>query len=111
MTQPVIPGTSVTMEARSTKTGDEGRPVRDQELKKACADFEAIFIYRMLEAMRKTVPQEGLFSGGGGLADSPYGALMDQKLSETLASRGGGIGIQDVLYEQLKKNESKGGKD
>lgn len=74
----------------------------DMDLKKACADFEAIFIYRMLETMRKTVPKGGLFSRNDP-SEGPYRALMDQKLAESLASRGEGIGIRRLLYEQLKK--------
>jgi Rod binding domain-containing protein len=33
--------------------------------------------------------------------------MMDQKLSEDLAHRGGGIGLQKVLYEQMTRTPSR----
>lgn len=83
-------------------SAEECRDAWERKLKQVCSDFEAIFIYRMLETMRRTVPEGGFISGSGGLGNNPYQALMDQKLSETLASQGGGIGIARVLYEQLR---------
>jgi Rod binding domain-containing protein len=32
-----------------------------------------------------------------------YTMMMDHKLSEDLARKGGGIGLQKVLYEQMKR--------
>ncbi len=100
MSQSIIGGTPIATGILSGNT--EGRRESDDRgLKKACSDFEAIFIYRMLETMRKTIPE-----GGGpcsaGLSNSPYGTLFDQKLAEALAGQEGGIGIGRMLYEQLK---------
>jgi Rod binding domain-containing protein len=50
--------------------------------------------------MRKTVPENTTTPKMPG-KDS-YTMIMDQKLSEDLARRGG-IGLQKVLYEQLKQ--------
>jgi flagellar protein FlgJ len=77
-----------------------------QKLRKACNDFEAVFISKMWEQMRNTIPK-------GGMLHSPqedmYRSMFDREFSEKLASDGG-IGMGDMLYNQLKdklKNTSK----
>jgi flagellar protein FlgJ len=75
---------------------------KDRKLRKSCADFEAIFISYIFQTMRKTVPE------GPTTAKMPgkdtYTMIMDHKLSEDLARRGG-IGLQKVLYNQLKRSQ------
>ncbi|MCX5834266.1 MAG: rod-binding protein [Deltaproteobacteria bacterium] len=73
----------------------------EKKLKKACADFEAIFISLMFKTMRQTVPTSGYFKAMPG--KDMYTMMMDQKLAEELAHRGGGLGIQKMLYNQLNK--------
>jgi flagellar protein FlgJ len=73
----------------------------EKKLKKACADFEAIFISLMFRTMRQTVPTSGYFKAMPG--KDVYTMMMDQKLAEELAHRGGGLGIQKILYNQLNK--------
>lgn len=74
---------------------------KDRKLRKSCADFEALFISYIFQTMRKTVPE------GHATAKMPgkdsYTMIMDHKLSEDLARRGG-IGLQKVLYDQLKRS-------
>ncbi len=70
----------------------------EEKLKKACADFEAIFINYMLKTMRSTIPQSGTKFPGKDI----YSAMIDQKVAEDLAKRGGGIGLQKMLLRQLK---------
>lgn len=100
MPQNIIGGLTSATGIPSGNTGGR-RESDDLGLKKACSDFEAIFIYQMLATMRKTIPE-----GGGacstGLSNSPYATLFDQKLAEALAGKEGGIGIARMLYEQLK---------
>jgi peptidoglycan hydrolase FlgJ len=73
----------------------------DRKLKKACADFEAIFISLMFRTMRQTVPTSGYFKAMPG--KDIYTMMMDQKLAEELAHRGEGLGIKKMLYQQLNK--------
>ena len=73
---------------------------KDRRLRKSCADFEALFISYIFQTMRKTVPENTYMTKMPG-KDS-YTMIMDHKLSEDLARRGG-IGLQKVLYEQLKQ--------
>ena len=53
--------------------GSKGRD--GEKLKKACADFESIFISQMLKEMRRTVPKSGLLDGGG--QQNMYLSLLD----------------------------------
>ncbi len=79
-----------------------GRSVEEErKLRKACADFEAIFIRLMFRTMRQTVPTSGYFKAMPG--KDIYTMMMDQKLAEELAHRGEGLGIKKMLYQQLNK--------
>lgn len=79
----------------------------DAALKKACSEFETIFIESVIKAMRKTVPKDGLFSGGFG--EEVFQELFDQEIACQMA-RCGGFGIAGTLYNQLnaKKAYSQG---
>jgi len=72
-------------------------------LKNACAEFEAVFINYLLKTMRSSV------TGGGILGESEAGKLfksmLDEKMAQEIAS-GGGLGIGDMLSEQLKEVDS-----
>jgi flagellar protein FlgJ len=79
--------------ARSYSDNDD-----NAALKKACMDFETIFIETIIKAMRETVPKDGLFSGGFG--EEIFEELFDQKIALKMTSRGG-LGIADTLYNRL----------
>jgi flagellar protein FlgJ len=72
---------------------------KDAKLKKACADFESIFIYYILKSMRKSLPQNGLF--GNTQEQKIYKSMADQAMSENIASARG-MGLGELLYDQLK---------
>jgi len=73
---------------------------KDRKLRKSCADFEAIFISYIFQTMRKTIPESHTTTRMPG--KDTYTMIVDHKLSEDLARRGG-IGLQKVLYNQLKQ--------
>jgi len=73
-------------------------------LRKASKDFESLFIYQMLKAMRKTVGENPLtkdspFSGDYG--KDTYMDMFDQQLSLKMA--GGERSIADALYNSMVK--------
>jgi flagellar protein FlgJ len=80
-----------------------GELAGDKDLKSTAADFESIFIYYMLQTLRKTVPKDGLFSQKTSSMDT-YNMIFDQKLAEDMASKGEGIGLQKMLLYQLDKS-------
>jgi flagellar protein FlgJ len=87
--------------SRCEKTGrPDGQllEIKEEKLKKACADFESIFIDYMLKTMRRTIPQSGTNKFAG---KDIYSTMIDRKVAENLAKRGGGIGLQEMLLRQL----------
>lgn len=79
-----------------------GRGIDREKLKKACTEFEALFVQEMLKFMRQTVPKSGLGGLGGG--KEVYQSLMDQELSKTLAKKGG-LRIGEMVYRQMSQKE------
>lgn len=76
-----------------------GKPKLDEEkLKKACKDFEAIFINKMIKNMRATVPKSSLLDGG--TQQEIYQSLFDEELSKSLAGKGG-MGLGKILQRHL----------
>lgn len=72
---------------------------RDKELKKACEGFEAMFLNMMYRQMRATVPENTLFGESNAL--KIFQDMRDDELMKKVAA-GGGIGIADMMYKQLK---------
>jgi flagellar protein FlgJ len=73
---------------------------QEKKLRKACADFESVLLYQMFKTMRNTIPQSGLMNKMTG--KDTYEMMMDQKVAEELAKKGG-TGLQGVLFNQLNK--------
>jgi Rod binding domain-containing protein len=77
-----------------------------ERLKKACSDFEALFIHQLLKFMRQAAPSNALLGKGPGT--EIYQSLMDQELSNHLAKRSG-IGLGEMMARQiLRREETKG---
>lgn len=72
---------------------------RDKELKKACEGFEAMFLNMMYRQMRATVSENTLFGESNAL--KIFQDMRDDELMKKVAA-GGGIGIADMMYKQLK---------
>ena len=67
-------------------------------LKKACQDFESIFISKLWQQMRSTVPKEGYLHSR---QEEAYVSMFDQEFAVKM-SQAGGIGLGDMLFNQLK---------
>lgn len=82
------------------KKAPENSDKSEQELKKVCRDFESIFINYMMQTMRKTVPKSGFFGDSLGIdiAESMYFDVLSRELSKER-----GIGLADMLYDQLSR--------
>jgi peptidoglycan hydrolase FlgJ len=73
-----------------------------QELQKAANQFEGVFVKQMLDAMDKTVDRSGFMDGGS--AEEMFRGMLNDKISEALASRpgGSGLGIGEAIYRQME---------
>lgn len=76
-----------------------GAPDEEKELRKACRDFEAVFVGKLWEQMQKTVPKEGYLHSK---QEQQYLSMFNREFSEHL-TEAGGIGLADMLYEQLAR--------
>ena len=80
----------------------------DQELKKACADFEAVLLNYMFSAMQKTLPGDALF--GKSLQQDITESMYFQELSTKIAHERG-LGMGEMLYRQLSEDRQDAGVD
>lgn len=67
-----------------------------EALRATAKQFEALFMNMVLKSMREATPQEGVFDSQ---QSKMYTSMLDQQLSQTMASRG--VGLADVLVRQL----------
>ena len=89
-----------------SEKGAGKKEIDRERLKKACADFEAMFIHQLLKFMRQAAPSNALLGKGPGT--EIYQSLLDQELSNHLAKRGG-IGLGEMMERQiLRREETKG---
>jgi Rod binding domain-containing protein len=80
-----------------------GRIPKDAEnnrefLRFLCRQLESVSVNILFQAARRTVPQEGLLSGG--FAGQMYQGLADEEYSRLIAARGG-FGLGDALFSQI----------
>lgn len=83
------------LRARLAEPGKDDAAAR--KLKEACQGFESIFLQRIWEQMRKNVAKEGYLHSRD---EESYQGMFDQELAKKMAEAGG-IGLADMLQEQL----------
>ena len=79
----------------------------DGAIREVAEQFESLFISQLLKAMRDTLPKDGLL-GSPDLAT--YQQMMDQQLALNLSSNGG-IGLADLIEQQLRPAVPSGQRD
>jgi flagellar protein FlgJ len=67
-------------------------------LKKTCRDFESVFVYTLLKTMRASLPKPE----GDDTRKEMYTSMADLELARSIA-HGRGIGLGDLLFEQLRQ--------
>ncbi len=72
-------------------------PSKEQKLREACEGFESIFVQKMWEQMRATLPKEGYLHSK---EEEFWQSMFDQELAKKMTAAGG-IGLADMIYEQL----------
>lgn len=73
---------------------------RQEQLKTACADFEALMLNEMFKSMRSTLSKTDIL--GGGIERDIYDSLYYQELATKIARSDNALGLGSVLYEKLK---------
>ena len=90
---------SHTGETAPTKNPMTEDAQQQKKLREACEGFEAMFLSMMYKQMRATVPEGGLF----GKKSNALEIFEDMRDTEMMnaAAKSGGIGIADMMYQQL----------
>ena len=83
-----------------TLKGVHLHPSEKERLKKACRDFEAIFMSQMLDSMRDTLTNTSVF--GNSLGKDIYKSMYYRQLVTDIAQNGSGLGISELLYNKLE---------
>lgn len=77
----------------------------DQELMEVCKEFEAYFTEQMYKAMEQTIPKtEETSQGTATLNDYIRGEQIKQISSDSTEQQG--MGLAQMLFDQMKRNES-----
>lgn len=76
----------------------------DDELMDACKQFEAYFVEQMFKEMMKTIPSESENSGSMNSMLDYFKDQMVQGIAEETADQNGGLGLAQMLYEQMRRN-------
>jgi len=79
------------------KLGDRNSP---EGAKQAARQFEALLVNEMMKSMRTTEMESGLFSSESG---KMYREMLDTQLAQRI-SEAGGIGLANVIYQQLVRS-------
>ena len=76
----------------------------DDELMDACKQFEAYFVEQMFKEMLKTIPSESEGSGSTRSMLDYFKDEMVQNIAEETTNQNGGLGLAQMLYEQMRRN-------
>ena len=89
---------------KETVNNSDYSEASDEELMDVCKDFEAYFVEQMFKAMQRMVPEseEDVSASTRQLKDY-YKEQMTQSFAEQ-ATEGEGLGIAQILYDQMKRN-------
>lgn len=74
--------------------------MNDSELKEVCKSFETYFVEQLFKEMKKTVPS----SDDENEYMNYFGDMLYTEYSEEISERGG-LGIAQMLYESMKRNQ------
>ncbi|RRD70627.1 MULTISPECIES: rod-binding protein [unclassified Desulfovibrio] len=75
---------------------------KEKKLREACEGFESIFIQKMWQEMRNTLPKTNILQGR---EEQFWQGMYDQELAKKMTSAGG-IGLADMMYAQLSQGLS-----
>lgn len=75
----------------------QDQATKEKELRKASEGFEAIFIQKMWDEMRSSLPKNGIHYSK---EEEYWQSMYSQELGKSMASVGG-IGLADMMVEQL----------
>ena len=85
-------------QSQSKRTVD---PKEAAKLKDTCNQFEALFLYQIMEKARQALPKSDL--AGNPMGEDLFKGMLNQELAGKMA-QAGGMGLGKMLYDQLSKS-------
>lgn len=85
---------------QAEELGQRKSPPSRQALQEAAEQFEALFLYQLLNEMRRTVPETDLL--GNRRAEKMFQSLLDQELADHSVQTQS-IGLAKLIYEQMSR--------
>ena len=79
-----------------------GKKIDETKLKKACEDFEALFINQLMQSMRRTVLKSKFLEDAPG--KEVYQSLFDREISKKMAQKGA-LGVGKIIYRKVLEHE------
>ena len=92
----------VNLEANQNKLENSKANLDDKALMDVCKDFESVFLYMMMQEMKKTVPDGGLIEKSTG--SKMFEDMYMEEMSKEISNNGEGIGLAKTMYDQFKSN-------
>jgi len=88
------------LQGQGSSTADLLKLKEDESgLNAASQEFEAIFINLLLQQFRKSIPEDGLIPKSNTV--TMFEEMLDQQTATSL-SKGGGLGMAETIFKQLK---------
>lgn len=73
----------------------------EKKLYESCQELESVFLKKVYETMRNTIPDGGLIEKS--FAMQTFESMLDQEFA-VQSSKTGTIGLAEILYKQLSAN-------
>jgi len=90
----------------NTEVDQQAKAREHEGLVKAAREFETVFLNQLMQAMRKTVPDHEMFNSKG--PTRFYQQMQDAEMAKALATSNGGLGIADLIVQQLSPQSREG---
>jgi peptidoglycan hydrolase FlgJ len=87
-----------TVLSKSTQPNINKKAKDIESLRQSTRDFETLFVTEMFKAMRKTIPDDGLFEKN--TSTEMYTEMLDMETAKA-TTKGKGLGIAEAMYNQM----------
>jgi len=88
------------MRIDAASPGNTPKAALEQSLRRACQDFEAVFLRHLMTKMRESLPKGGLLGNSQG--EKVFRSMLDAALADEMAESGS-FGLGRMLYAQLSR--------
>ena len=97
---------NVSKDALEKTLNNVGEKTTEEELMKACKEFEAYFMEQIFKGMEKTVMKADDSNSTTSMYKDYFGDMQTQEYAKiaTDQNNNNGVGLANQLYEQMKRN-------